>query len=659
MTVAAPSQFTAEADKPLFDRVIGSGEGFEKGIGREFRENCNKYYAQYRAFSKWRSAWLATDSRDRDTGLGEAKDSWGAQLHIPLSYRTIETLVPAAVAQRPRMLILPRKQKWAENVPNVRVLIDVQQDQIDIDLPYQAVMRAGRIYGLGVGKVLWREEWATRRGVQRHPFAGKLSGFGRDMHFEPRYVPGQAQRTKVFDDPDFEDVDPFDFMWDPYGYDLRTCGWVIHRTWRSLAYCLGMMRSGAWNTPSVQALLADGREEEHVRAMGARNRYDEVWADRMQASGFTSSNLTTGGEIHEVWEWHDGERVNTVLDRSLPVVDGENPCLGHKPFVIYRPTPLQHQMVGIGDLEPLEHLQRELDTLRSQRRDAATIALAAGWAYDSAAIDEEDLVFRPNLAIEVRNARPGDALIPLPRPEVPAIGYREEEVIKSDMDAVPGINEALNPQSGPSASTATEAFLVQASLSRRIELSSRRFEIEVVRQSARQFLYLDQRMILTNRELLLPEEGMTVEQAAEAGAWRKYNVGPAGLMGEFEFMPEGGSMAARNIPQDRQDAQAFFAMAQGNPHIDGRRATLRALELMGVDDPAGWLQKADQPIPPVTMELLQRMGVDPRLIQRAVQQAQAQDPRYAQGPNQQQVEQAMAPQPQEAQGQPEQNGAYA
>jgi hypothetical protein len=162
-------------------------------------------------------------------------------------------------------------------------------------------------------------------------------------------------------------------------------------------------------------------------------------------------------------------------------------------------------------------------------------------------------------------------------------------------------------------------------------------------------------MILENRELLLPEEGMTVEQAAEAGAWRKYNIGPAGLMGEFMFRPDGG-MAARNVPQDRQDAQAFFALAQNNPHVDGRRATLRALELMGVDDPEGWLRTQDQPVPPVTLQLLDQMGVDPRLIKRAVQQAQAQDPRYPAGPNAEQVGQAMQPQPQEA---PAQAGAPA
>jgi hypothetical protein len=68
----------------------------------------------------------------------DAKRDWGAQLHIPLSFRTIETTVPAAIAQRPRMLYFPRREQWAENVVNVRTLIDAQQDQIDIDLPFQA-----------------------------------------------------------------------------------------------------------------------------------------------------------------------------------------------------------------------------------------------------------------------------------------------------------------------------------------------------------------------------------------------------------------------------------------------------------------------------------------------------------------------------------------
>jgi hypothetical protein len=313
------------------------------------------------------------------------------------------------------------------------------------------------------------------------------------------------------------------------------------------------------------------------------------------------------------------------------------------PFHIYRPTPLQKQLVGIGDLEPLEHLQRELDTLRSQRRDAATIALCAGYAYDENAIEEDDLVFGPAAAIRVTNAaRVSDAIMPLPVRDVPGSGYQEEQVVRQDFDAVAGINEALDPRSGGTAGTATESMLVQASLSRRIELGSRRFEIEVVRSSARAWKYLNQRMILEDRERMVPEEGLSYEQAAHEGKWRKFKLGPADIAGDFLILEEGGSMAARNVPQDRQDAQMAMSMFGQHPNVDPRRPLEFALEKMGIDDVQGWLKQEAPPIPPMALQLLEQAGVAPELLQYAVQAAQQAQPQIGQGgPDVAMVDQAM------------------
>jgi hypothetical protein len=436
--VATESQYTAEEDRDVLRRVVVDGEDFENGIGVEFRERCDRFYNQYRQFSRFKSDWIA-EPRDRDSRLMDAKRNWGSNLSIPLSFRTIETVVPAAIAQRPRMLYLPRRQKWAENVANVRVLIDAQQDQIDIDLPFQAVMRSGRIYGLGVGKTLWRKEYAQRRRATKRLF-------------RPGYHANVLSSECIFDDPDFEDVDVFDFMWDQYGSSPDTCGYIIHRGWRSLNYCVGAIESGRWNTASVQQLKREGTVEDAIRGMGGRNRYDEVWQSRMQASGFSSTNWTSRGEqIHEVWEWHDGHQVHTVLDRCLLVVKGENPVVGMKPFMVYRPTPLQKQMVGIGDLEPLEHLQRMVDTLASQ----ASTRTRWRWRWASRTTPprwtKRTLVFAPNKAIEVRNARPSEAIYPLPKPEIPAASFRLMEMARSDIDAVGGVTEALSPQQGGSA----------------------------------------------------------------------------------------------------------------------------------------------------------------------------------------------------------------
>ena len=155
----------------------------------------------------------------------------------------------------------------------------------------------------------------------------------------------------------FEAVDVQDFMWDPFGSHTRQgpgrCRWVVHRVWLSLEDCLHRVEDGRWNTVS-----AKGVTEDELRRMGTGQKYDEVWQERMEASGFSTLNFTARGEqIHELHEWHDGERVLCVLDNQVLVQDEESQCVGELPFPTYRPTPLQGQMVGIGDLEPLEHLR--------------------------------------------------------------------------------------------------------------------------------------------------------------------------------------------------------------------------------------------------------------------------------------------------------------
>jgi hypothetical protein len=204
-------------------------------------------------------------------------------------------------------------------------------------------------------------------------------------------------------------------MWDPYGSDIDSCGWVIHRTWRSMEYCLAKMRSGQWSPRASRLSWPTGARRSTCGPWAAGHATTTSGRPAWKPAGSRRANFTDRGEhVHELWEWHDGTRVWTVLDRELLVVDGENPVVGMKPFMAYRPTPLQKQMVGIGDLEPLEHLQRETDTTRSQARIADDDA-GARLGLRLGAVDEEDLIFAPNAAIEVRNARPSDAILPLPR----------------------------------------------------------------------------------------------------------------------------------------------------------------------------------------------------------------------------------------------------
>lgn len=590
LNVVDPWPQSTPAERELVQKVSANVQSWKGTYGQDFKERCDHFYRLYRGYSRYRHAWAKASPNDKDDVLSEMQSEWGANLHIPYVFSTIEVQVPRAVAQRPRMLFLPRHPRWEDNVESVRLLIDSQQENIDIDLAYQDVLRYGFTYGLGWGKSYWRREFAPEQRVKRRIWS-RVTG-------QDEFMVGKARMRKVFDDPMFEALDPYDVFWDPLGWDMRTCRWIVHRQWMTLEDVLEMIELGAWSTEAAQKLT-----EDDIRRMGGGQEYDTVWNERMEASGFGQGRRSQqhGEQVHEVWEWHDGYRVLTVLDGQVLVQNAPSPCMGHMPFCAYRPTPDGHQLPGISEIAPIEHLQREMDTLRSQRRDAATIALAAGYAYDSSAIDEENLVFGPAAAIRVDNARPGDALMPLPRQDVPYSSYREAEEIRNDILMVTGANE--NPSS---VTTATEAQIVQATADHRVGMKSRRFEIEVVRASARAFLKLNQRMIL-NERAPMPHPDMDPYEAAQSGRYQWVQIGPGELMGEFEIIPDGGSMAAENKLQQLQEAQAYSQMFLNRPELDQRKVWLKILRLSGEKEPRSMLAPEKPMVPADVLDRLRRV----------------------------------------------------
>src|SRR4051812_4623427 len=126
---AARGTGVPEGEWMLLQQIGARLGSFEDGLGRDFKENCGKRYQQDRGFRQFRDAWTKAGPRDRDGVLYDAKKHWGSHLHIPLTYRTIEHMVPAAIAHAPKMLYLPRLERFAPNVRNVQLLMDSQMQQ--------------------------------------------------------------------------------------------------------------------------------------------------------------------------------------------------------------------------------------------------------------------------------------------------------------------------------------------------------------------------------------------------------------------------------------------------------------------------------------------------------------------------------------------------
>jgi hypothetical protein len=305
-----------------------------------------------------------------------------------------------------------------DNAEHHRILLDAQQDRIHYELVLEDIARDGFTFGIGWQKTGWQTTHRSMPKVVPHIYYGDR-------------VPCLEYRTEAVDDPTAEWISPFDVFWDPFAHSVDNCNWVIHRTFRPTGYVAEKLQQGAWN------LMPDLTLEDIGRG-GGQARYDAVWSKRMQAEGLSGAlNL---GELHEIWEFHDGAEVITILDRQWPVQKGPNPLWhGELPFQAFRPTRVTGRMVGRGVVEPLEDLNAEMNTLRSQRLDANTLALIPPFVYQEGLLDPADLKWAAGALIPMIGD-PNEALRQIQVQPPPATSYRETDELKSDVDRTSGVS---------------------------------------------------------------------------------------------------------------------------------------------------------------------------------------------------------------------------
>lgn len=562
---------------------------------------ANHFYALYRNYQNWRQALdQAASPRGRDDLLRDGQGEFGAELFIPMCFSTVETIVPAMLANPPAMDDIRARNSASEpNVANVKAVIESQHENIDYELVLQTIAKDGLIYGTGVQKTYWKKEYVKRR--QLMPSAEPGAGM----------VPVELMQ-QVFDDPDAIAIDPKDFIVDPFCESLQTADGAFHRAWRSNRYVQRKLETREWRNLDLVKDLA---------GLADSSKYDEIQNERdaVVPQPARESRSSTGKmPVHEVLEFHDGEQIITVLDRKIVVASGPNPNWhGELPFQLFRPTEITHEIHGMGEIEPIEKLQEELNVLRTERRYNAALVLQRVFAYHEGLVEKEDIAFGPGNAIGV-NGDPRELLFPIQVGDIPNSGYEEEDRITGDIDRTSGISDTVSGAGLASSDTATGVQLVQSAASRRIENKTKRLELEIVNPGAQQFLALDQQRILTNKEVRIPAQP-TPDQPDRRWAW--VTIGPVGLMGEFEVRCANRSTQPENIPQNRADAQMGMTLFGQNPVVDQRKVAEWSASKMGVAHPETWLAPVKPTVPAEVLDRLAAAGVPSELITKSLAEA--------------------------------------
>jgi hypothetical protein len=640
-----------------------------------YRNAFSRLYRLWRSYRGLRADALQANTKaEVDDVLQQARAGFGEPLFIPMVFGIVETTVPRMLSTEPRLLVTPGDPQSEDNVDAMKLIVNRQQHSTKFALSAQTVGKSGLVYGLGVGKttkvrdtkvtpVLTQELRPVLDPQSQQPIMQptpvqdpQTGGYVADPQnpgqplmemqpvMAPQWVASAPQEQVKYEGPIFEAVDVFDWMWDPDAYNLRTLGRCIHRTWKTDAEVKHMFDAGAWVLPAGWTL------EDALRS-GGRSQKDEVWSGRMSDKGINTTQ-NSEREIHEVWEFWGPDKVIIVLDRECVVAHGPYPYWhGEKPFQVYRPTEAMHEMVGIGEIEPVEDLQREMNVLRTQRRDNASLVLQRPFAYFDGFLDPEQIDFAPG-SFWPMDGPPSELIFPIPLQDIPFSSYREEDSMKADADRAVGLSDSvMGGDDGGAPETATGVQMVHAAAGLRIQFKTRRFEIETVTSVCEQWVALNQQYIIEDQMVSGPPRP---GEGDREFSW--YKVGPAELAGRFVIEPEGGSMSPQNEVVKMQEATQLYTMLRPDPMVDPRKLLVDVLTTAGKRNPESYLAPQMPMIDPRALDLVRETlaaekGVDPAEFDALVQEAVMEMEQGPQGPTFGSVgdhvpESRQAPQPQ-------------
>ena len=470
--------------------------------------------------------------------LDSGRLPWRSNLFIPKTFEIIETVAPRIAQAQRTFKTLPVEGMDVLNAEAYTDLLKFQFAKTNMEDVIEEWVKETLIYGTGIVKVSWGQN---------------------DM-------------------PNPEVVDIYDFFPDPKARYMEEAKYVIHRVERDIS---DLEANPNYDKVALKRLKeGTGKSESNP--------------DRQQREGLmgTTSSDTTRKRFEVLEYWGDFEGKPYII----VVADGEllrcdpNPLATGIPFVSAVDHNVPHEFYGIGEIEPIESLQNELNDVRNQRMDNVKLNLNVMWQVLAGGVQfEDELVSRPGGIVHM--TRP-DGVQPLKRSPIDQSAFTEESIIKSDAERATGANSPMSgalvsPMGGTSGgvmnrtATAYQGAINQAD--KRFNTKVNHIKMGLIKVG-RKFLELDQQFMTKPQVIrVIGKKGESLQQVLPEDIKSGFD-----LTVEIEYLDE-----FQRLQQDTQIAQS---MAQV-PGFDLPRFMVDSLERNGRKGVERYLKPPEPPKP--------------------------------------------------------------
>lgn len=407
-----------------------------------------------------------------------------ARVFDPRIFRVIETVTPRMVANEPTGSFYPQEAGDTATADILNALIKYDWRRAEMFPKLVNFVKSMLIFGTAFGRIYWDYRECEKPRMIPKEINGKLI-----WNPENREMVTYTE----FDGPNFEVLNIYDCFPDPNATNIHNMRWFIYRTFKTVKELKeeNETRGGKYYKNLDKLEKAIGKKTGKTRA----GTLPEDMQFREHRRTMLSTQELTGQDESNpevvVLRRFTGEHwTDYVPEYGIEIRHTPNPYFHGKLPVVYGVDyPYPGELYGMGEIEPVDRIQRAINAVLNQRLDNVQLVLRNMWKVKkNSDVDLHTLVSAPGNVITTGDM---DAVEPIVVPDVTGGTFVQTmNYLTAALQNGTGITDytiGINNDSSVANKTATGTRLIQQEANAQFKLKVQLFSHMVIERIANQW----------------------------------------------------------------------------------------------------------------------------------------------------------------------------
>ena len=415
-----------------------------------------------------------------------------AKVFDPRIFRIVETITPRMVSNEPTGSFYPVEEGDIATAQVLNSLIKYDWRMAEMFPKLVNFVKSMLIFGTAFGRTYWDFREATRKQMEPKMLNGKMI-----------WSPSKTKEITIteYDGPHFEVLNISDCFPDPNSTTLNNMRWFLYRTFKTLKELREENDArGAEYWKNLDQLESEiNKNKDAKRGSGRVDNLEFREHRRMMLSteefiGQDNSNP----EFAVIIRYLRDRWTFIVPEYQMVIRDVPNPYFhGDLPIVYGTDYPYPGELYGMGEIEPVDRIQRAINAVLNQRLDNVQLVLRSMWKVrKNAGVDLHTLVSAPGNIITTDYM---DAVEPIQVPDVTGPTFvNTMNYLTAALQNGSGITDytiGIDNKANVANKTATGTRLVQQEANAQFKLKIQMFNHMVIQRIAN--LWKDMRLQYT------------------------------------------------------------------------------------------------------------------------------------------------------------------